>query len=445
MRRTVLCIVPSHDGAIHDAFSLANEYCRICEGVLGSRHRIHVLCCKESLFSRGDPLSKLSEPTPRSVTASEIIGGLTTAMQILSDKQGDNFRVGRLILLFNDASHFLNAPNPLNLAYLLGWIDQTIATIKKEQFDDLNVDVVTFARGPPVDGLSTNRSNRAIVAAPECCLRVAHEFAQCHLKLSSLVFKSVGFYFLDLFEQKDIVCTQAKDVPKSLVLNKIEQVCPCVLRANQPGIVEALATDVIIFEDQYLVTAEHGRCLLSYVSSVCDQETIDECAFDIPSEAATSIVARMVHVLKIGESGTNWIFKRNLPSPALSCLSQLASLGGCDSVLFSPGFLHQQRAFELLGPILAAVGKPNMPQELLNKAKDHVWRVFECIRNDDLTFLPPEMAIPQRKAHSIQRLIYEMNQVLAVFKDASHEHAQLHKYFIDWASYQQSCMGNPVH
>ena len=71
--------------------------------------------------------------------------------------------------------------------------------------------------------------------------------------------------------------------------------------------VEELETDVIIFEGKYLLSGDRGRVFLSYVSDLCDQETVDEYAFVVPSDAGASLVSRMVPALKVGESGKNWV------------------------------------------------------------------------------------------------------------------------------------------
>ena len=433
MRKTVICMFPSSGGTVHDVFTFAHEYFRICEGLLGTRHQVHVLFCSEKLASAGDPLSHLLEPAPRPITAQELAGGLAlqSSMKILAERDPNRsmFRVGRLILLFNDVSHFAGAPNPLTLEYLLAWIHQTVTSVQQESFDDLNVDLVAVGHGPLIDGVSENCAYRAIVAGVEHCQAIARDFAQSHLRLSVLLFKTVGFYFLDVFQQREVECVKAKSVKKDRVMKRIDQVCPCVLRNNQRVIVEELETEVIIFEGKYLLSGDRGRVFLSYVSDLCDQETVDEYAFVVPSDAGASLVSRMVPALKVGESGKNWVFNRTIASPALSGMTSLTELE-TDAVLFSSEFLRYPPAYELFGPILSVVSQPYISPEAYNMATRGMGWLFERIRADDTSFLPQERVKQHGKGHLVQRLLYELGQTLAAFQQASQEHMQLQQYFL---------------
>jgi hypothetical protein len=432
MRRTAI-LLASPGPKDSPSAALAREYSRICSSICRSRHQLSVRYQRQVLLSPGQDFTKYREVEPVRGTAEELIHGITATIETLvpTPRPRVGFTVGRLLLLFDNPSQFVNPPDPLTALFLQKWIGDTLHIVFEYRrdlavFDELHIDLVVFSRDHTLNDISPDQFNHVIVGTSDHRLPIAHSLAADHLQLSELRFRSFLAYFCNLFDKVSIQAAQCNYEKRSALIAPPLESYPCVLIHERDQVEHELASYCILFDRQWMLTRNETFYSLTKLGAYFDRSLAARYGFSC--ESTSPLMSALPGALRMAPNGQKWLFRRSAPSPALLHFSKLASYSS-PLILFTKSTFDSSVARDIFLPILGGFGHPLIPQDLYRKIDEAIKRLFSQIEKRDLSFLPPEFR-PLSFIEGADRLLLEIDGVMKMFEQASAEHKSLYRAFL---------------
>lgn len=470
MIKTSICIYPSDKGQIDSSYNFSEEYCRICLGVLPrDRHRITIFCGKNILFKPQMELNQFQK-TDFDLDVKEKVDGMIHGTLSLLSNQPNTFNVGRLMIISDPNG--INIPDkPTNDAFLhqatsmqstlMNFIAEKGEPIK---FDRLYFELIIFSEKlfdshinvKSEEDPSSHVIVHVTVRHPDDAESYAQLLAYDHLKLSFFKMKKFQIYFMNIFEQDQIIVKSVKYQNPEDLVGPVEITYPCVILNKDIPVINELQTNDIIFEDEHksewLLSLHNDSCFLSKLGPVFGKDVIKIFSFKAdPSK--NRLIQEMPKKLIISPNGNNWTFSRKKPSPALKLLTMIKEFDDKSFVLFSPHFINNPKARSIMTPILEAVAKSSPTRLDVENASKAITDLFntlvrapqEILQDVVVNDVMPTDQVMYAKLLQGKRmsLLGEIKVLLCWYEKASENHGLILQTFLNMEkmvrqiSYQQ--------
>lgn len=442
MIRTTFCAFPDSNGKVDNSLCFAKEYHRISVGVLpNAKNRLNFLSLqKDANFQGPMPIDQFMKQNIISKSASSLLSD--------SSNNPNTFNVGRLIIICEPDCIIL--PEPKNEIFL------SIANNCKDQiekalsitFDRLFLELIFFSKSSiysKIDVLSQDKLMHVIVKHPDESERYAQLLAYNHLKLSEFKMSSFLIYFLNIFEQTSVRVEKPRYQSPEELVGPVKVTYPCVIMNKTMPVSDELKSNVITFNNQWLLSSYQNSCFLSKIGEPLEgfsskDSVIKKFSFR-PDPTKNRLIQEMPAKLIIKPIGDNWKFKRTKPSQAINKLSKFAKFEDRNSVLFSPYFMsdetRHQKAISLLAPILTAIAKSSPNSEEVSLAIKSINNLFTQLLNAAQDILneivlsenPPTDQATYIKALDEKRksLLNDIKEILSWYGSSNEKNSEGHK------------------
>jgi hypothetical protein len=418
---------------------IAGVYVNICSGVFHSRPpQLAVYAGRNRIFSPESP--SLRQPQPDVLNAEHVSASVLNALSWIASRLRPGFRVGRLILLVDDSSHFVHIPSPPKPEYITNWVSELINGMVKGspdlKFDYLDVLTVVLDNDP-VDQVSRSSTssfrNRVILAQSEHCENIGSDLAAADLRLSVLSFCQIDFFFCDPFARHRLNFATFECYPRAALMPPVEASFPCFACQDLSKIAEDLRGKVVVFEAQWMLSWNDGHFALAKLRQQFDADLLENCAFS-PGRFVNRLLFKMPNLLKVAQGGnpaSDWTFSRKAPSPVVMHLTKLAALDGPDHILFSEQLYEKSGARAVIPAILDSLGRPQLTLEVVQIVDSTMQRLISLVSVGDVRILPADRQRSLYPRPLFDQLLADLAKTIEEFASCSREHAAL------WTAFQQ--------
>jgi hypothetical protein len=152
-------------------------------------------------------------------------------------------------------------------------------------------------------------------------------------------------------------------------------------------------------------------------------------------------IPNLLRVAQGGKPTSEWTFTRKAPSPVVVHLTKLAALDGPEHILFSDQYYEKSGARPALGPILDAIGCPQLTLEIVQMADSTMQRLFSLVSMNDVRILPADKQRSPYPRPFFDQLLADLAKTLEEFAPCSREHAAICAAFQQHLAYFKAVRG----
>lgn len=424
MIKTAIFLYPTDKGNTDISYHYAQEYSRICLSVL-PRNRQHLIVVNQDTKLLHEGIDQIQPNIP--VSQKDRIANLIEATKSLSSQNSQTANVARLILVGDPGA--LKIPQNQEQAISIA---SEVSKLLPKFFQKFLFEMVVFIKGTAHEEVFSNEdeSIKVSLVNEENVKIFAQLSVYNHLKLSSFKMSRFHIYFLDIFNQSQIVVTNVLYHSPEDLLGQVVTSYPCVILDETTPVLKELELNVILFDNKYLLSLSNGKCFLSVIEKYTPQylDTIKDCYFTINNPNQNFVLQSMVPKLLLEPNDKHfWAFQRTeLPPPALRILTELNILADPEYFIFKPEFWAKPMVQRFLGPILSIVAKSNPTDQDVRRLYADIQTLMMNMMKFPHEFfanLTPPGA--QSYESTIKSFNVQLKFIFSSFKKETHFHDQM--------------------